>query len=175
MSRAIIFDWGDTLMRDDPDLPGPMAHWPTVELVAGVKDALEALDPALVRCVASNAGASDAELMGQALDRVGIRTYFDHLFTSKELGAAKPDPRFFRAIADRLGLAPSECVMVGNDYTKDIAGAKAVGMCTVWLHGAGSTEAEQADFIIRTMAELPAVIRSVSPTPGSAGAAPVAE
>ena len=161
MSKAIIFDWGDTLMRDHPDIPGPMASWPTVELIPGAAEALAALDPFLICCVASNAGASDAELMGQALDRVGIRTYFHHLYTSKELGAAKPEPRFFTEIASRLGVTPAECVIVGNDYAKDIAGAKAVGMRTVWLKGdeAQPAEAPHADVIIRSMAELPNVIR----------------
>lgn len=161
--KAVIFDWGDTLMRDFPNLPGPMAFWPTVALVDRVKEALDGIDRSLICCVASNAGASDAELMGRALDRVGIRTYFDHLFTSKELGAVKPDPQFFRAIADRLGVGPSECVMVGNDYAKDIAGAKAVGMCTIWLDTdqAGRGEQDHADFVIGTMAELPHTIRSL--------------
>lgn len=163
MLKAIIFDWGDTLMRDFPDLPGPMAAWPHVERIDGVREALDGLDPTLIRCVASNAGASDAELMGQALGRVGIRTYFQHLFTSKELGAAKPDPRFFMEIARRLDVAPAECVMVGNDFLKDIAGANGAGMRTVWLAGgaAQTAPATCADAVIRTMAELPGVIQAL--------------
>jgi len=27
MIKALIFDWGDTVMRDFPDCKGPMADW----------------------------------------------------------------------------------------------------------------------------------------------------
>jgi FMN phosphatase YigB (HAD superfamily) len=161
MVKAIIFDWGDTLMRDLPNWQGPMAFWPEVEIVDGVTEALEALAPSLVCCVASNAGASDAELMGLALERGGIRANFHHLFTSKELGAVKPDSRFFTEALQRIGVAPNECVMVGNDYEKDIAGAKQAGLHTVWLVAGASVPAESghADYVIRRMDELPGVIR----------------
>lgn len=161
--KAIIFDWGDTLMRDFPQYPGPMASWPVVEVIDGAAEALEGLDRSLVCCVASNAGASDAALLGQALERVGIRSYFDHLFTSKELGAAKPDPRFFIEAATRAGAAPNQCVMVGNDYVKDIIGAKQAGMRTVWLDvgASGSAEHPHADHIIRRIDELPGLIRAL--------------
>lgn len=162
--RVIIFDWGDTLMRDLPGQEGPMAFWPTVELVPGVKEALAELDPGLVCCVASNAGVSDAALMGLALERGGIREYFTHLFTHRELGAAKPDVRFFAEAARRAGAAPEECVMVGNDLERDIRGARRAGMKTVWLapegdSGRRSDVPSQADVVITSMRELPQAIR----------------
>lgn len=156
--RVVIFDWGDTLMRDLPGREGPMAFWPEVELVSGAKEALAGLDPGLVLCVASNAGASDAALMGLALERGGIRGYFTHLFTHRELGAAKPDVRFFTEAARRAGASPEECVMVGNDLERDIRGARRAGMKTVWLAPAGGADGE-ADVVIRSMRELPEAIR----------------
>ena len=39
----------------------------------------------------------------------------------------KPDPRYFKAMAERLGLAPEECLMVGNDV-RDDGGALMAGM-----------------------------------------------
>jgi len=36
MIRALIFDWGDTVMRVFPEFSGPMAHWPRVEAVHGI-------------------------------------------------------------------------------------------------------------------------------------------
>lgn len=163
MLRVVIFDWGDTLMRDLPGMEGPMASWPTVELIEGAPQALGALDPQLVRCVASNAGVSDARLMAMALERGGIREFFQHFFTSRELGSAKPDVRFFLEIARRVGASPHECVMVGNDYDKDIAGARRAGMHTIWL-AAGSPPPgprDCADAVIASMAELPAAISAL--------------
>lgn len=166
MVKAVIFDWGDTLMRDFPGMQGPMALWPAVEIVSGAAEALRALDHrSLVCCVASNAGDSDAELMGLALERAGIRSYFQHLFTSKELGSAKPDPRFFIELASRLGLAPGECVMVGNDYQKDILGARAAGMQTVWLRGDAVQETHADTLAISRMDELPGAISHLAHQP----------
>jgi HAD superfamily hydrolase (TIGR01509 family) len=135
-----------------------MAFWPEVALLPGVGEALEAISSRLVCCVASNAGDSDAALMGRALERGGIGRHFRHLWTSRELGAAKPAPEFFAAILDRLGLEAGECVFVGNDYAKDIAPARAAGMKAVWLNPAGAAGAEHAGAIIRTMADLPAAL-----------------
>ena len=119
--QAVIFYWGDTLMRDLNQYRGAMMQWPRVERIRGVEGALASLKGRVVLCVASNAGDSDASLMGRALERVGIRHFFDHLWTSRELGAAKPSPDFFRAVLRKLDLEPVSCVMVGNDYEKDIA------------------------------------------------------
>lgn len=153
-----MFDWGDTLMRDF-GFPGPMVHWPRVALVPGVAEALEGLAGRLTCCVASNAGDSDAELMGLALARVGIRQHFDHLFTSRELGASKPHPDFFRGILARLAVEPEACVSVGNDYEKDVAPAKAVGMHTIWFAEASTAvSGPAADVVIHAMADLAAAI-----------------
>lgn len=39
----------------------------------------------------------------------------------------KPNPLYFKEIAERLGVKPSDCLMVGNDTTEDAA-AKLMGM-----------------------------------------------
>jgi putative hydrolase of the HAD superfamily len=161
--RAVIFDWGDTLMRD-LQYPGAMVHWPRVELVPGAVEALEAIEGQYICCLASNAGDSDAALMAQALDRAGIRRYFDHLWTSRELGANKPDTRFFQAVLQNLRLAPTECVFVGNDYQKDIVPAKASGMRTVWLAPPALADDSAADRTIARLEELPGTIDALNPS-----------
>ena len=155
--KAIIFDWGDTLMRDFP-YDGPMVKWPQVAAIPGAIAALERLHVRFVCAVASNAGFSDGDLMAQALDRVGMRRYFRHFFTSKELGAAKPDPQFFREIIRLLEVEPCECIMVGNSYEKDIVPARSVGMRTVWLSDSDDDNRPCADIIIRSMDELEGAI-----------------
>jgi HAD superfamily hydrolase (TIGR01509 family) len=160
--KAVVFDWGDTLMRV-LEFTGPMAYWPHVALVPGVAEALEQLARQVVLCVASNAGDSDAELMGLALARVGIREYLDYLLTSRELGANKPHPAFFRGVLRALAIEPGECVMVGNDYEKDIAPAKAVGMHTVWFVEAPVTGPKSAaDVVICSMADVVTAVAQVA-------------
>jgi HAD superfamily hydrolase (TIGR01509 family) len=156
--QAVIFDWGDTLMRDFPQFEGAMVHWPQVERVPGVTETLRSLRGRAVLCVASNAGDSDADLMGRALERVGIRHFFDHLWTSRELGATKLSPAFFQAILRELELEGQACAIVGNDYEKDIVPAKAAGMWTVWLAPSPAPEVPDAYAVIHSMKELGPVL-----------------
>ncbi|MGP4041860.1 HAD family hydrolase [Gracilibacillus sp. D59] len=157
--RAVIFDWGDTLMRDFPQSKGAMAYWEKVEVIPDIKDALEKVSSEYICCVASNAGNSSAELMGVALNRVEIQKYFQYFFTSRELGVTKPNLEFFDNIIRKLNLRHEECIMVGNDYEKDIVPAIAIGINTI-LYNKESKEVlnNDADFTISSMKELYEVI-----------------
>jgi len=160
--KAIIFDWGDTVMRDFPEYPGPMAYWPKVEAVAGIERALHHLQKDLICCLASNAVDSDAGLMGLALSRVNLRQHFQYLFTSRELGFKKPDPAFYREILRRMNLQPEQCIAVGNSYEKDILPAKTVGINTVWLSThPDSIAAPCADYSIDSMDKLGLIIKAL--------------
>jgi FMN phosphatase YigB (HAD superfamily) len=158
-NTLVIFDWGDTVMRDIPGYKGPMASWPRIEIVEGVEQALDNIHKKFTCCLASNAGDSDAALMGVALERVEIKQYFDYLFTSKELAAKKPDPAFYKTILTKLNFSPDNCVAVGNDYEKDIVPAHSLGIKTVWLSPVRIPGAyNAADVIISSMSELPSVL-----------------
>jgi len=56
--------------------------------------------------------------------------------------ASKPNPAYYREIAARIGCAPTECVMVGNDVEMDIVPARRVGMKTFWVTDAGGVPTE---------------------------------
>lgn len=129
--EGVVWDWGDTLMRDIPGHAGPMAGWPKVEAMPGAASALDAFSVYPVQCVASNAAESDGKLVAEALDRVGLREHLTHFFTSSDLGISKPDPGFYEEISRELGIPTTRLLAVGNDLQKDIAPAKAVGMMTV--------------------------------------------
>ena len=161
--KAIIFDWGDTLMCDYKEYSGAMANWPHVEIVSGVKESLDKLNEKYICCVASNAGDSDVELMGKALERVDIRKYFKHLFTSNELGYSKPSLEFFNKISLMLNIEASNCIMVGNDYFKDIAPAKQIGMRTILLsEKINESLMTYADVVITSMKELSSAVAELS-------------
>lgn len=62
------------------------------------------------------------------LDKMGLIPYFDDIFISSDNGCKKPDKVFYNNLIKKHKLNISESVMIGNDSTSDIAGAKAVGM-----------------------------------------------
>jgi len=133
---GVVWDWGDTLMRDIPGQAGPMVEWPRVEAMPGAAAALRAFSAVPLQCVATNAEASDEHAVAAALERVGLRKYLARFFTSRQLGARKPDPEFFRRVAAEVGIAPTRLLAVGNDLVKDVLPAAAAGLGTVWVAGA---------------------------------------
>ncbi|MER6469716.1 HAD-IA family hydrolase [Streptomyces collinus] len=56
---------------------------------------------------------------------------FDDLLLSAEVGVLKPDPELFRRAADRLDVAPSACLFLGDGTDGELAGAAAAGMAAV--------------------------------------------
>ncbi len=55
--------------------------------------------------------------------------------------ASKPHSAYYREIAARLNLAPTECLMVGNEIQNDIVPAKKIGMKTFWVTRDPDTDA----------------------------------
>lgn len=77
------------------------------------------------------------------LKRLGLGEEFDGMYLSSDYGCRKPDVRFFRALLEERQLDPSKCLMIGNDRDTDIAGAKAAGLDTLYMH-TNLTPREQA-------------------------------
>lgn len=56
------------------------------------------------------------------------------LITAYEnMRASKPHSAYYREIAEKIGCAPQDCVMVGNEVQNDILPAKRAGMKTFWV------------------------------------------
>lgn len=165
MLDLIIFDWGNTVMRDFPDYAGPMVTWPRVEVMPGVREALTSLRPFYRLVLASNAYESDARQARAALRRVGLDGFFSAIVTSKELGAAKPDPAFFEQVLALCDTVPHRSVMVGDNFRTDIVGAKYAGLWAIWYNPAGAAPPREvpfaADAEIRSLDDLPAAIRQI--------------
>lgn len=161
---AVAFDWGGTVMEDTGTQSGPMADWPRVVAIEGVQDALDRLAPRYRLAIATNADDSGAELVRRALARVGLGDRFPVIIASCEVGHRKPAPAFFVALGSALRCRPEEVVMVGDDYERDVLGAHAAGLRTVWFDETGDRQPPAAavhDERIASMSELPAVIASL--------------
>ena len=171
--KGVVWDWGDTLMRDMKGQSGPMASWPLVEAMPGAARALRALSILPVHCVATNATDSDGRGVAEALERVGLRKHLTHFFTSGELGVSKPDPAFFQRVAREVGIEPGHLMAVGNDLRKDIVPAKTVGMVTVWVSSVGGAGPEDAaDLIVPDLSVLAELV-PFAPGPGNPSRGPL--
>ena len=67
-----------------------------------------------------------------------IHELFDAAVISGDVGLHKPEPEIFRLGAEKIGLAPEECVFV-DDLRENCEGAEAVGMTAILHRGADST------------------------------------
>ncbi len=68
------------------------------------------------------------------LNYLGLSPYLDGIYLSSDYSCRKPDARFFRALLDGQSLDARNCLMIGNDLDTDIAGAKAAGLATLYMH-----------------------------------------
>jgi putative hydrolase of the HAD superfamily len=66
---------------------------------------------------------------------------FDAVVISGEEGFRKPDPRMYALGAERIGVAPAQCVFV-DDLAFNLEPARELGMAVVHHTGAASTLAE---------------------------------
>jgi putative hydrolase of the HAD superfamily len=65
----LLFDWGDTLMFDNPKNKGEMYLWPEIVLMSGVAETLPLLAQKYNCAVVSNASDSNAETMKKLLKK----------------------------------------------------------------------------------------------------------
>jgi len=68
------------------------------------------------------------------LRRLGLWGRFDFVLISGALGFGKPDARFFAEALRRACVPAQRAVMIGDNPTADIAGAKSCGMHAIWVN-----------------------------------------
>ena len=148
---TILFDWGDTVMRDDPSSTVPMVEWQTVEVIEGIADVLAYLHaggrPNGRRIVlATSAAISNENQIRGALARGGLDQYFSRIYCFKNTNLPKGEA-FYRHILNDLGIPASDALMVGDSFEKDVQAANAVGIFAVWFNP-GSEETREGELYV---------------------------
>ena len=118
-------------------------------LMDGAPDALDALKARGLRlAIASNFDLRIHSL----LSGLRIADRFETVVLPADTRTTKPDPRFFRHALERLGTVAEETIFLGDDRRRDLAGAQAVGMPTVYAPG------------LATLRDLPNLIEELGET-----------
>lgn len=133
----------------------------------GVVEGLERMRQAGLRlaCVTNKAMRFTRPL----LEKTDLARFFDTVVTGDEVGRRKPHPEPFLQACRRLGVAPSETVVVG-DSANDAQGARAAG-CRVLLVPYGYREGLElreieCDGVVASLAYAAELL--AQPPPGSA-------
>ena len=162
--RAVLFDRDGTLIRDVPYNGDPGR----VEPVAGADEAVRAARRhgiargLLSRADAEAVNASVEKLLGP-FDAVRLCPHGE----SEGCGCRKPAPGMVLAVAAELGVAPDECVVVG-DIGADVAAARAAGARGVLVPTPQISPAELSG--VRVAGDLAEAVRMIT---GESPMAPV--
>ena len=113
-----------------------------------------ALDTGCDVVIATNPIFPDTAIR-QRMEWAGVLDFPFKLITSYEvMHAAKPNFRYYREIIERIGRSPDECVMVGDDWSNDIAPAMKAGLRVFWVNTAADTTHPIDPSAIGTLADF---------------------
>ena len=131
--REVVMEWG-------------------IDPLPGVREWLDILKAAEVRCVI---GSSTHRLnIETALEKLGLRHYFNELVTAEDVSHGKPDPEVFLKAAEKAEQPVERCV-VFEDAHVGIDAARAAKMKVIAVattHSAG--ELTTADRVVSRLDEL---------------------
>lgn len=117
-------------------------------------DVIPALDALCDRPLGIITNGTEVQQRGK-LERMGIADRFAVILTSEAVGVGKPDPRIFVHAAATMNTAPDRCVHVGDDWMRDVEGARGAGFNPVWLDRHGRhARADASVARITTLADL---------------------
>ncbi|MDH5688278.1 MAG: HAD family hydrolase [Candidatus Bathyarchaeota archaeon] len=123
--KAIVFDLGNTLVRENS---------PTIEKMPHAVNVLAELRKKYKLAVISNVlPTTSGDKIREILLGAGLLDYFDEVVVSSEVGFSKPAEQIFKITLEKLNVKPEEAVMVGNIVSTDIFGGNGIGMKTVLL------------------------------------------
>lgn len=125
----------------------------------GARELIQSLQAAGVPIGVGSSGPP--ENVALAIERLGVETAIRARVTGRDVTRGKPDPQVFLLAAERLGVAPANCVVV-EDAPAGIAAANAAGMFSIALMSTGHTpaDAREASYVVQSLRELsPEVIR----------------
>jgi len=117
----------------------------------GVSALLERLRQARKRmAVVSSAPRGNVETI---LCILGIEGFFELIIAEEDASRGKPDPQGYLLAAQRLGVKPSECVVI-EDAPGGVEAAKRAGMRCLGLAAERAPEAlSKADLVVRSLEE----------------------
>lgn len=101
------------------------------------------------------ASSSFPEIIELILKKTELRDYFRVVVSSQEAGKSKPEPDVFLLAARKLGVPPTNCIVIEDSFN-GIAAAHAAHMHCVAYQGPGSNPQQQkeADVVIKSFDQL---------------------
>jgi FMN phosphatase YigB (HAD superfamily) len=133
--KAIFFDLGDTIMVETSEVKDEAGTTLAADLIPSVEPVLRELKTRgfPLGLVADTRRGTYQNVLRQH----GLYDLFDVFAISDELGVEKPDPKIFNAALDAIRVQPGDydkVLMIGNNLRRDVRGANALGLVSIWFH-----------------------------------------
>jgi putative hydrolase of the HAD superfamily len=133
---ALVRALGIAGVSSDVLLADYRARYPGfASLTPGAAETLAALHAGGLRLGVVTNG--NGQVQNGKIDAIGVRPLLDCVVISELVGLRKPDAAIFDLAAAQLGLAPADCMFVGDNPAVDVVGSAAAGMLGVWF-GSGA-------------------------------------
>ena len=91
------------------------------------------------------------------LEKNNLTPLFDEIVISEEVGWRKPKNIIFEAVLEKLSINPEDALFVGDNYSADVIGSKAMRMDAAWINRRNENQ-ENLDpapnYIIEKMSDI---------------------
>ena len=115
----------DALAHEKEEIYRSLVREKGIDPLPGVRELLTALQAAgLPRAIGSSTERANLDCL---LDMMDLRVFFDVIVSGEEVVHGKPDPSIFLLAAERLGVAPADCVVI-EDALVGIEAGRSAGM-----------------------------------------------
>ncbi|KKR84046.1 MAG: HAD hydrolase, family IA, variant 3 [Candidatus Woesebacteria bacterium GW2011_GWB1_41_10] len=122
----------------------------SVKIMPGAEELLEEIkDMGYQTALATG---SEWHVVEKELEQLNLYLAFDVTTTVDEVLAGKPDPEIYLLTAQKLGVEPSECIVI-EDSAAGVTASKEAGMQVIGLKVPG------ADFVVDSLADAGVVLR----------------
>lgn len=75
-----------------------------------------------------------AHIQHRKIEKLNLAKYENFIVTSEEAGCEKPNKKIFKIALDKLNLDPNSVCVIGDNFEKDIIGAKNLNLQSIWLN-----------------------------------------
>ena len=123
-----------------------------VYYIDGAKELLAALYGKVKLYIVTN---GLAKVQNSRYKLTGFDKIFDGIFISEEIGANKPDTRFFEYVAEHIeGFEKSKALIIGDSLSSDISGGISFGIDTCWYSPANLQTALKPTYIVDSLEKV---------------------
>lgn len=108
------------------------------DVIAGAREILEWARAEGIRIYATTNGVAKTQY--KRISDSGLERFFNGVFISEEIGAKKPEKRFFEYVMARVpNCNKNRVLVIGDSLSSDILGGINSGLSSCWYNPAGNT------------------------------------